>query len=105
MSTPKFFKQLSSKNAPKAGRDAGPAANDSAIQERGTSSKYRFVPAVVPTDPANLSQAWAAVHKESPQAQGVEKVLNLAGASIIHGFMSIQDTGAKMIGQQMCRTA
>ena len=106
ISMPKVFKLFSSKNAPRAGRDAAnPAANDSAIHERDTSSKSLSVPTVVPTDPANLSQAWTAVHKELPQAQGAEKVLNLAGASIIRGSMSLQDTGAKMIGQQMCRTA
>jgi len=83
MPMPKFLKRrVASKSTLKATRDATPAPDVPADHEKETSSKTLVMAAVVPTYADNLTEAWAAAHKELPKAQGVEKFLNRVGTPI-----------------------
>jgi len=83
MPVPKIFKRFASKSTLRAGPDAAIALDGLLNNEKETPSKTLVVAAVVPTYPENLTEAWAAAHKELPEAQGVEKFLNRVGASTI----------------------
>jgi len=84
MPVPKIFKRFKSKSSLRVGPDAVIALGVPLSHEKEASSKTLVaVAAVVPAYPENLTEAWAAAHKELPEAQGVEKFLNHIGASTI----------------------
>ena len=85
MPVPKIFKRLASKSTLRTGQDVVAAPNVPADYEKGASSKSLVMAAVVPTYPDNLTEAWAAAHKELPKTHGAEKFLNRVGVSIIDG--------------------
>ena len=88
MPTPKLFKKFSSRSTES---ESGPPPDTPADDE-----KIEFPQPVtaaadgsVPEYSDSLKDAWAAAHKELPQAKGAEKFLNKIGMSISRSSIHI----------------
>lgn len=75
MSRPKLFKKFSSKDDASKSNPASKAFADD--QENVPQTFTSDNP--LPTYPDGLKEAWGATHRELPQAQGAEKLLNNIG--------------------------
>lgn len=80
MPTPKFFKSSSKSNAPESGSVVDVSADD----KEGISNSTNVTPGdAVPAYSDGFKEVWAAAHRDVPQAQGAEKVLNKIGGSTV----------------------
>jgi hypothetical protein len=82
---PRIFKRFATKNRRKPSRNTKPTPDVPASHEKDTSSGTLVMSPAAPAFSDNLQEAWAAAHKELPQAGGAEKLLNRASALIIDG--------------------
>jgi hypothetical protein len=80
MPTPKLFKKFSSKTEASEG---GPAT-DVPADDKGDVPRPITLTSddTIPAYSDGLKYAWAAAHRELPQAKGAEKVLNKIGGSL-----------------------
>ena len=83
MPTPKVFKSFSSKSNPS---ETSPTPDVLGNEEKDGSPQTVTVNAdgPIPEYSDSLKGAWIAAHREMPQAQGTEKVLNKIGMLIIY---------------------
>ena len=79
MPMPEIFKKFSSK---KNASEGSPATDVPANETRDIPNPIAATSDnTIPALSDNMKKAWAATHRELPQAQGVEKVLNKIGGS------------------------
>lgn len=87
MPVPRLFKKFASKSTLRASNRAATVPDVTAGHEKDVSSKTLVTATVVPVFSENLTEAWTVAHKELPEAEGTEKLLNRIGMPTIDGKM------------------